>query len=112
MEFFQIRIWVSSFHKIEGKLKSPKEQGNFKLFLYSNDKPNQYGEILGSICDDYDYKLVARADKNQNVNIEIFRNEYDIETIPPEFFQREFARKPCSLGGASTSKSSNTWETK
>jgi hypothetical protein len=74
-------------------LAPPKEQGNFKLFLYSNDKPNQYGEILGSICDDYDYKLVARADKNQNVNIEIFRNEYDIETIPPEFFQREFARK-------------------
>jgi hypothetical protein len=63
-------------------LAPPKEQGNFKLFLYSNDKPNQYGEILGSICDDYDYKLVARADKNQNVNIEIFRNEYDIETIP------------------------------
>jgi hypothetical protein len=74
-------------------LAPPKEQGDFKLFLYSNDKPNEYGEILGSICDDYDYKLIAKADKNQNVNIQIFRNEYDIETIPPEFFQREFAQK-------------------
>jgi hypothetical protein len=36
-------------------LAPPKEQGNFKLFLYSNDKPNQYGEILDSICDDYDF---------------------------------------------------------
>jgi signal transduction histidine kinase len=74
-------------------LAPPKEQGDFKLFLYSNDKPNKYGEILGSICDDYDYKLIAKADKNQNVNIQIFRNEYDVETIKPEFFQGEFAQK-------------------
>jgi hypothetical protein len=45
--------------------------------LYSHENPNEYGEILGSICDDYDYKLVAKADENQNVNITIFRNEYD-----------------------------------
>ncbi len=74
-------------------LAPPKEQNDFKLFLYSYDNPNKYGEILGSICDDYDYKLVAKADQNQNVNIEIFRNEYDVETIPPEFFKREFAQK-------------------
>lgn len=74
-------------------LVPPKEQNDFKLFLYSYDKPNEYGAILGSICDDYDYKLVAKADENQNVNIKIFRNEYDLETIPPEFFKRDFTRK-------------------
>jgi signal transduction histidine kinase len=74
-------------------LVPPKEQNNFKLFLYSHENPNEYGEILGSICDDYDYKLVAKADENQNVNITIFRNEYDIETISPEFFKRDFAKK-------------------
>ncbi len=74
-------------------LVPPKEQNDFQLFLYSYDEPNKYGKILGSICDDYDYKLVAKADENQNVNITIFRNEYDIETIPPEFFKRDFAKK-------------------
>jgi len=74
-------------------LAPPKEQNHFKLFLYSYDKPNEYGEILGSICDDYDYKLVAKADINQNVNIKIYRNEYDVETISPEFFKRDFAQK-------------------
>ncbi|OIR24482.1 sensor histidine kinase [Bathymodiolus thermophilus thioautotrophic gill symbiont] len=74
-------------------LAPPKEQNNFKLFLYSHDKPNEYGEILGSICDDYDYKLVAKADENQNIKIKVYRNEYDVETISPEFFKREFAQK-------------------
>ncbi len=74
-------------------LAPPKEQNNFKLFLYSYDKPNEYGEILGSICDDYDYKLVAKVDTNQNVNIKIYRNEYDVETISPDFFKRDFAQQ-------------------
>jgi signal transduction histidine kinase len=74
-------------------LAPPKEQNSFKLFLYSYDKPNEYGEILGSICDDYDYKLIAKADENQKVEIQIFRNEYDVETISPEFFKRDFAKQ-------------------
>ncbi|SMN01281.1 putative two-component system sensor histidine kinase, putative heat shock protein [uncultured Candidatus Thioglobus sp.] len=73
-------------------LSPPKEQNSFKLFLYNHEKPNEYGEILGSICDDYDYKLVAKADEHQNVKIKIFRNEYDVETISPEFFKRNFAK--------------------
>jgi signal transduction histidine kinase len=67
----------------------PKEQSGFKLFLFSNDEISKYGEILGSVCDDYDYKIVATADEKQNVNITIYRNEYDIETIPLEFFNRD-----------------------
>ncbi len=73
-------------------LVPPKEQNNFKLFLYSHDRPDKYGEILESVCDDYDYKLVAKSDENQNIKIQIYRNEYDVETIPPEFFKRDFAK--------------------
>ena len=68
----------------------PKEQSNFKLYLFSENDINKYGEVLGSICDDYDYKLIAKADENQNVQIKIFRNEYDLETINPQLFDREF----------------------
>ncbi|MCT7567826.1 sensor histidine kinase [Aliarcobacter butzleri] len=71
----------------------PKEHGNFKLYLFSENDLNKYGEVLGSICDDYDYKLVAKADEKQNVSIKIFRNEYDLETINPKLFERDFFQK-------------------
>ena len=64
----------------------PKENSTFRLFLFNESEKNKYGEIIGSICDDYDYKIVAKADKNQNVNIKIYRNEYDIARINPDFF--------------------------
>lgn len=67
----------------------PKEHSNFKLYLISEQEPKKYGEVLGSICDDYDYKLVAKADENQNIVIKIYRNEYDVETIDPKFFDRK-----------------------
>ncbi|WP_060873534.1 ATP-binding protein [Myroides odoratus] len=70
-------------------LVPPKEAGGFEIFLFSSLSPQKYGEVLGSVCDDFDYKLVAIADDNQNVKIKIFRNEYDIELLPNDFFDRE-----------------------
>jgi signal transduction histidine kinase len=74
-------------------LVPPKESGGFEIYVYSSLMPNKYGEVLGSVCDDYDYKLVATADENQNVKIKIYRNEYDIELIPNDFFDREAMQK-------------------
>lgn len=70
-------------------LVPPKEAGGFEIFLFSSLFPRKYGEVLGSVCDDFDYKLVATADDNQNVKIIIYRSEYDIELIPNDFFDRE-----------------------
>lgn len=70
-------------------LVPPKESGKFDIFLFSADAPQKYGEITGSICDDYDYKLIAKADTQQNVEITVYRNEYDIETIDPTIFKRD-----------------------
>lgn len=70
-------------------LVPPKETGGFEIFLFSSLLPNKYGEVLGSICDVFDYKLTAVADENQNVKIRIYRNEYDLELIPNDFFERE-----------------------
>jgi signal transduction histidine kinase len=74
-------------------LVPPKDQSSFKLYLFSEEEPKKYGEILGSVCDDYDYKVIASADKNQKVKIQIYRNEYDVDLIPPEFFQRKNLQK-------------------
>jgi signal transduction histidine kinase len=70
-------------------LVPPKETGGFEIYLFSSLEPNKYGEVFSSICDDFDFKLIAIADENQNVKIKIERREYDIELIPNEFFERD-----------------------
>jgi len=74
-------------------LVPPKEQSGFELFLFSHNELDKYGEILGSVCDDYDYKVEAKADSEQNIQITVHRNEYDVETIPLSFFDRENMKK-------------------
>lgn len=74
-------------------LVPPKESGGFEIFVFSSLAPNKYGEVLGSICDDFDYKLIATADENQNVKITVYRNEYDTQLIPNDFFEREAMQK-------------------
>lgn len=66
---------------------------DFGLYLYSSQHPNDYGEVVGSICDDYDYKLVASADDNQLVNIHIYRRENEWKAIPLDFFKRPNMQK-------------------
>ncbi|MEZ4722203.1 MAG: HAMP domain-containing sensor histidine kinase [Flavobacteriales bacterium] len=70
-------------------LVPPKESGEFQIFLYSSLQRDKYGEVFGSVCDDFDYKLTAHADENQNVTVKITRNEYDLELIDPDFFKLE-----------------------
>lgn len=74
-------------------LVPPKESGEFKIYLYSTQDLTKYGEVEGSVCDDYDYKLTAKADDNQNVIITVYRNEYDLETIEPDFFGKPEMKK-------------------
>lgn len=69
-------------------LVPPKESGEFEIYLFSSLTPKKYGEVLGSVCDDYDYKVTAKADDKQNVKITVYRREYDVELIVPEFFNR------------------------
>ena len=73
-------------------LVPPKEDQTFQIFLLSTLTPNKYGEVLGSICDDFDYKLIASADAHQNVTIKVYRNEYDLEAIDPELFNRDLMK--------------------
>ena len=71
-------------------LVPPKEVSEFKIYLFSTLKSNnEYGEVRGSLCDDYDYKMKVTADENKNIEIIIFRNEYDLELIDPNLFKRE-----------------------
>ncbi|HDY3769829.1 TPA: ATP-binding protein [Yersinia enterocolitica] len=69
-------------------LVPPRESNEFSIYLFSSLNPEDYGEVLGSLCDDFDYKIIAKADDKQNVEIKIIRNEYDTSAIPIDFFTR------------------------
>ncbi|MCU4538482.1 HAMP domain-containing histidine kinase [Acinetobacter bereziniae] len=89
-------IWNSNnveqlFNDLE-ILVPPRDIEDFSIFLYSSLEPFNYGEILTSISDDFDYKLVVKVDEEQNVDLTIYREEFDIEIIPDEFFELEEVR--------------------
>lgn len=94
LKISQLRdIWdddaISRVFEDLGVLVPPSENHDFSIYLQSLDNPTKYGKVESQFCDDFDYKVVAHADINQNVNIRIYRQEYNIEAIPPSFFERE-----------------------
>lgn len=86
-------IWddeaIKNVYEDLGVLVPPSENRDFTISLVSLDSPQKYGELESSFCDDFDYKIVAHADADQNVNIRIYRNEYNVEAIPLSFYNRE-----------------------
>lgn len=94
LKITQLRdIWdanaVQSIFDDLGVLVPPTENREFVINLQSLDEPKKYGEIESSFCDDFDYKIEAHADENQNVQIRIYRHEYNVEAIPLTFFKRK-----------------------
>lgn len=85
-------------------LVPPRDVEEFSIHILSNDNPNSYGEVLSSICDDFDYKLHAYADKNKNVVVSIYREEYDEKIMPREFFERTSINKNIFVEGAGLKK--------
>lgn len=74
-------------------LVPPREVTDFSIYFYSSNEPNKYGEVLTSVGDDFDYKLIANVDENQNVELTIYREEFDTEIIPEEFFEFGLVKK-------------------
>lgn len=81
----------------------PKDIEDFGVYLFASSKPEAYGEVSSTVCDDFDYKIVAVSDNNQNIAITIYREEYDVDAIPADFFERpaikenDFSRKEIFL---------------
>lgn len=77
-----------------GVLVPPMENADYSILLRDSLHPEKYGEVESSFCDDFDFKIEAHADAKQNVAIRIFRNEYDVEAIPPSFYARNNQKRP------------------
>lgn len=85
-------IWsdemVGQLYDDLGVLVPPSDQSDYKIAVVETAILDKYGEVESSFCNDYDYKIEAHADEYQNVQIRVFRNEYEVETIPASFFKR------------------------
>ena len=86
-------FYVNQIYSDLEVLVPPQEERSFDIYLFSSSEESKYGEVKGSICDDYDYKLIAKADNEQNVTIEIHRNEFDLDLIAPDFFDMDLLQK-------------------
>lgn len=88
------RSSLKSIQKGLESLAPPSEDSSFQLFLF-NDRFFEFNGLLQSdVCDDFDYKLVAKADENLNFEIQLTRNEFRGKDIPSKFFEREFSKAP------------------
>jgi signal transduction histidine kinase len=69
-------------------LNPPEGLSKINIWLLSSDEPGKYGLVSNDEFLDYDYKLVARYKKNDeyNIDIEVNRNEFDINLIPRQLF--------------------------
>jgi signal transduction histidine kinase len=86
-------IWdaaqVTGIYKDLEILVPPRDIQDFRIFVLSSLEPKAYGEVLGPDCEDFDYKIEAKANEQQMVEITVYREEYDFDKIPDEFLQRE-----------------------
>lgn len=74
-------------------LSPPEGSANFKIFLYTQNDQNNFGEVNNTSYEDYDYKIDAKILRNKNIKINISRKEFDLKTIDKALFKEEDMRK-------------------
>jgi signal transduction histidine kinase len=77
--------------KLFGNLKSllpPSEETDFKISLYSNQFPDDFGELSNADYEEYDWKLIAKV-RDGLVKMEFYPSEYDLANFNKNFFDNE-----------------------
>lgn len=79
-------------------LLPPKEQNDFSIDFYLLNNLDEFGTVKKAFYDDFDYKLKASYNKNDDkiLNIELSRNELDIDALGNrylEVFELEMMKK-------------------
>lgn len=72
-------------------LTPPDGSNKMSMYYYSGEEPNKFGKLKKNKFQDYDYKIVASYKKNKenSVDIKIFRNEFDLTLIDNDIFDNE-----------------------
>lgn len=59
----------------------PLEKDLFKIYLFSTQSKDKFGEIIPTELEDFDYKFIAEVNDNQKVKITVQRNEMVFEQL-------------------------------
>jgi len=72
-------------------LTPPDGQAKFAIYFFNEQFKSNFGKLENETFSDYDYKLVATYKKNlqKEIDIKIYRNEFDYNQIDPAVFDRE-----------------------
>jgi signal transduction histidine kinase len=72
-------------------LTPPDGSNKMLLYFYSGEEPDKYGKLGRNRFKDFDYKVVASYKKNDKtlINLEVFRNEFDLTLIDNDVFNKE-----------------------
>uniref|UniRef100_UPI00352B1C56 sensor histidine kinase n=2 Tax=Bacteria TaxID=2 RepID=UPI00352B1C56 len=62
-------------------LVPPLETNIFQIYLYSTLEPGKFGQVLPTICDDFDYKIEATIKDDQSAEITVTRNELNLTEL-------------------------------
>jgi len=62
-------------------LVPPKIVSTFNIHLFSALNPNGFGKVESTVCDDFDYRLIASNDEGGNINIKVHRNELNADEL-------------------------------
>lgn len=77
------------FQELES-LVPPVEAGGFEVFVFSQRYSGSFGQVVSSVCDDYDYKLSVQMDEQGALRFDVVRNEIDKTRISAELLSRPF----------------------
>ncbi len=73
----------------------PLETSIFQIFLYSTLEPAKYGQVQPTLCEDYDYKLMATINEDHSVRIKVYRNELNVGDLRRiGFFEKSKLNEP------------------
>ncbi len=92
---------VESLYKSLEILVPPIELPVFNLSFYHSASESSYGKIESLASEDYDYKLIAKVQKDQTIVLTISRKEFNWKEIHPDVFKqkepKDMSKSPYNL---------------
>jgi len=80
---------IKSLYKSLEILVPPAEMAVFELAFFVSSFESEFGKIASLSNEDFDYKLVAKVQKDQNIILTITRKEFNWKGIDPDVFKEK-----------------------
>lgn len=83
---------IKALYKSFEILVPPADKNSFTLSLFCSYSKLPLGKVESLVSEDYDYKLVAKVQKNSDVVLTVTRKEFNWKDIHPDVFKQKSPR--------------------